>query len=172
MKHCLVVPSLFLALLSVVRGETPTVVAIKDAHIVTVAGADLPKATVILRNGLIEQVGADINVAPDAWVIDGAGLTVYPGFIDALSTWGIPTANAPAGGSAGTAGGASASSPAAVPPIKPAYAARKIDLRPIQRIAQPTWLLRRIAGWRRPVRQGLRRPRHIQIVASSWGKAL
>src|SRR6202012_4379252 len=29
------------------------------------------------------------------WVIDGTGLTVYPGFIDALSTWGIPNANPP-----------------------------------------------------------------------------
>ena len=92
MKHRLVVPGLFLAALSVLQGETPFPVAIKDAHVVTVTGADLPKATVVLRNGLIEQVGANISVPADAWVIDGAELTVYPGFIDGLSTWGIPNA--------------------------------------------------------------------------------
>src|SRR4051794_19564550 len=116
MKHCLVVPSLFLAAMSVDRAQTPSAVAIKDAHIVTVVGADLPKATVVLRNGLIEQVGADINVPSDAWVIEGAGFTVYPGFIDALSTWGIANANAPAGGSARTAGGGPVNAPAPTPP--------------------------------------------------------
>jgi hypothetical protein len=35
-------------------------------------------------------VGANVNVPSDAWIIDGAGLTVYPGLIDALSTVGIP----------------------------------------------------------------------------------
>src|SRR3954454_2233514 len=95
MKHRLLVPSLFLAALGVLRGESSSAVAIKDAHVVPVSGADLPKGTVVLRNGLIDQVGPTVNVPPDAWIIDGAGLTVYPGFIDALSTWGIPNGNAP-----------------------------------------------------------------------------
>jgi len=115
MNRCLVVPIPFIAALSVVRGQTPTPIAITDAHIVTVAGADLPKATVVLKRGLIEEVGASVTIPPDAWVIDGTGLTVYPGFIDALSTWGIPSANAPPGGAARTAGGSSASSPGAAP---------------------------------------------------------
>ena len=82
--------------------EVPLPIAIRDAHIVTVSGADLPKGTVVLRNGLIEAIGANIPVPADAAAIDGTGLTVYPGFIDGLSTWGIP-ASAPASGS-GTAG--------------------------------------------------------------------
>jgi hypothetical protein len=72
------------------RSETPSPIAIKDAHVVTVSGPDLPKATVLLRDGLIEDVGPNLTVPADAWVIDGNGLTVYPGFIDGLSTWGIP----------------------------------------------------------------------------------
>ena len=84
--------------------EVPSAVAIKDAHIVTVSGADLPKGTVLLRNGLIQDVGPNLSIPADAWVIDGTGLTVYPGFIDGLSTWGIPGASPPAGGSARTAG--------------------------------------------------------------------
>lgn len=82
------------------------VLAIKDAHVVTVSGADLPKATVVMRDGLIESVGPDVLVPADASVLDGKGLTVYPGFIDGLSTWGIPGAAPTAGGSARAAGAA------------------------------------------------------------------
>ncbi len=82
--------------------EAPLPVAIRDAHIVTVSGADLPKGTVVLRNGLIESVGANIPVPADAAVIDGTGLTVYPGFIDGLSTWGIPTPTAASGSGPGS----------------------------------------------------------------------
>jgi len=80
--------------------EVPSAVAIKDAHVVTVSGQDLPKGTVLLRDGLIQEVGASVQIPPDAWVIEGAGLTVYPGFIDGLSNWGIP---APASARAGAA---------------------------------------------------------------------
>ena len=84
------------------RAEVPSAVAIKDAHIITVSSADLPKGSLLLRNGLIEAVGPDVTIPPGTWVIDGAGLTVYPGFIDGLSTWGIPGAiPAPAARAAG-----------------------------------------------------------------------
>lgn len=56
----------------------------------TVSGADLPKATVLVKDGLITDVGPSLAIPADAWVIDGSGLIVYPGFINALSTWGIP----------------------------------------------------------------------------------
>ena len=77
--------------------EVPSAIAIKDAHVVTVSGEDLPKGTVLLRNGLIENVGAQLTIPPDAWVIDGTGLTVYPGFINGLSDWGLPGAPTGAG---------------------------------------------------------------------------
>lgn len=91
-RVCLWAMSLLLFPCFFLQAETPFAIAIKDAHVVTVSGADLPKATVVLRNGLIEDVGANVNIAPDVSVIDGAGLTVYPGFIDGLSTWGIASA--------------------------------------------------------------------------------
>lgn len=59
-----------------VQAEVPTAVAIKDAHVVTVSGEDLPKGTVLLRDGLIQEVGASVAIPVDAWVIDGTGLMV------------------------------------------------------------------------------------------------
>src|SRR5205807_6553289 len=42
--------------------------------------------------GLIEAAGPDIKVPADAVVLDGKGLTVYPGLVDAMSNWGFDTA--------------------------------------------------------------------------------
>src|ERR1700733_6998073 len=72
--------------------QTHAAVAIKDARLITVSGEEFPKGTVVMRDGLITEVGPAASVPADAWVIDGNGLTVYPGFIDALSSWGIPAA--------------------------------------------------------------------------------
>jgi imidazolonepropionase-like amidohydrolase len=64
--------------------------AITNARIVTVSGATIENGTVVLRNGLIDAVGAGVKAPADAQVFDGAGLTVYPGFIDALTNLGLP----------------------------------------------------------------------------------
>src|SRR5262249_17323380 len=73
-------------------GLKPTVFAIRDARVVTEPGKVLPKATVVIRDGLIEAVAADAKVPPEALTMDGKDLTVYAGFIDALSTWGFDPA--------------------------------------------------------------------------------
>src|SRR5687767_12295985 len=64
--------------------------AITNARIVTVAGATIERGTVVMRDGLIEAVGANVAPPADARVIDGAGLTVYPGMIDSSTSLGIP----------------------------------------------------------------------------------
>ncbi|HOF83581.1 MAG TPA: amidohydrolase family protein [Candidatus Aminicenantes bacterium] len=58
--------------------------AVKDCRVVTPGGPVLPKATVIIRGGLIESVGAETAIPPDAEVIDGSALTLHPGLIDGL----------------------------------------------------------------------------------------
>jgi imidazolonepropionase-like amidohydrolase len=70
----------------------PTVFAIRDARVVTEPGKVLPRATVVVRDGLIEAVGADVAVPADALVTEGKGLTVYAGFLDAMSNWGFDPA--------------------------------------------------------------------------------
>src|SRR5260370_2020960 len=94
---------LFLAA-GVLCAATPSVIAIRNARVVPVGGPAIARGTVVVRNGLIEDVGANVAIPADAWVIEGEGLTVYPGLIDALSTFGIPDA-APATPTGGFRGG-------------------------------------------------------------------
>jgi Amidohydrolase family len=70
----------------------PTALAIRNARIVTVSGPVIEKGTVLVRDGLIEAVGANVAIPADAWIVEGEKLTVYPGLIDALSTVGMPNA--------------------------------------------------------------------------------
>jgi imidazolonepropionase-like amidohydrolase len=97
--------------------------AIAGARIVTNTGAPIDKGTIVMRNGVIEDVGASVAAPPDATVIDGAGLTVYPGLIDMTNTSVVqspsseaPAAPAPAarggGGGGGGRGGRGGEAPA------------------------------------------------------------
>ncbi len=63
--------------------------AITDARLVTLTGEVIDSGTIVLRGGLIEALGADVSPPPDAVLIDGDSLTVYPGFIDAYSQAGL-----------------------------------------------------------------------------------
>src|SRR5262245_58463555 len=70
----------------------PKVFAIRDAKVVTAPGQVLPKSNIVIRDGLIADVGPDIEIPADALKIDAKGMTVYPGFIDACSHWGFDPA--------------------------------------------------------------------------------
>ncbi|HET9478804.1 MAG TPA: hypothetical protein VFO72_05645, partial [Pyrinomonadaceae bacterium] len=65
------------------------VYAIRNARIVTVSGPDIENGTVVIRDGKIEAVGAAVNVPTGAQTIDGRGLSVYPGMIDAGTNMGL-----------------------------------------------------------------------------------
>ena len=78
--------------------------AIRGAKIVTVSGDTIPNGTVLMRDGVIQAVGASVTIPSDAVVTDGAGLTVYPGFIDMSSSAPLE-ATAPAAPGLGGRGG-------------------------------------------------------------------
>jgi imidazolonepropionase-like amidohydrolase len=63
--------------------------AIRNARIVTVSGPDIENGTVVIRDGKIEAVGANVSVPAGAQTIDGHGLSVYPGMIDAGTNMGL-----------------------------------------------------------------------------------
>src|SRR5262249_456512 len=55
---------------------------------------------IVLRDGLIEAVGAKVNIPADAVEIDASGKTIYPGLIDVYTHLGLqrPQTTAAAGG--------------------------------------------------------------------------
>jgi Amidohydrolase family len=72
------------------EGGEPRYFAIKNARIAPVSSAVIENGTVVVARGLIAAVGTNVAIPPEAWVIDGTGLTVYPGLIDAGTNLGLP----------------------------------------------------------------------------------
>src|SRR5712664_580712 len=84
------------------QGGEPQYFAIRGATVVPVSGLRLENATVIISRGVIKAVAKDATIPDEAWVIEGKGLIVYPGFIDAFTDVGVPSAPAPSGGEGGS----------------------------------------------------------------------
>jgi imidazolonepropionase-like amidohydrolase len=97
--------------------QSPGVYALTNVKIHPVNGTPIESGTIIVRDGLIEAVGANVQPPSDAWIIDGKGtdgktnLQVYPGLIDALTTAGMPTENQPPSRGARPAFGAPSTTP-------------------------------------------------------------
>jgi hypothetical protein len=85
------------------QGGEPSCFAIRGAKVVPVSGPVIENATVVIARGVIAAVGKEVKVPEDAWVIDGKGLTVYPGLFDAFTDLGIVAPAAAGEGGAGRA---------------------------------------------------------------------
>lgn len=72
------------------RDNTPAVHAFTNARIVIAPGRVIQKGTLVIRDGIIESVGEKIAVPADARVWNLDGMTLYPGFIDLYSNYGLP----------------------------------------------------------------------------------
>jgi hypothetical protein len=87
------------------QGGEPQYFAIRGAKVVPVSGPAMEDATVVVARGVILAVGKDAAIPADAWVIEGKGLTIYPGLVDALTDVGLVTAApAPSSENAAAAG--------------------------------------------------------------------
>jgi imidazolonepropionase-like amidohydrolase len=73
--------------------------ALTGARVVTAPGQVLEGATIVIRDGIITAVGRNLAAPAGARVHDLAGLTVYPGFIDAHADLGVDAV--PQGGDVG-----------------------------------------------------------------------
>ena len=71
------------------RDNTPGVHAFTNARVVTAPGEELDGATLVIRDGVIEEVGQGVSAPDDARVWDMEGHTIYPGFIDAHAYLGM-----------------------------------------------------------------------------------
>ena len=85
------------------QGGEPQYFVIRGAKVVPVSGPPVENASIVISRGLITAVGRDVAVPPEAWVIEGQGLTVYPGLFDSFTDVGIP---APPGTAEGSPRGA------------------------------------------------------------------
>ncbi|MEX0938238.1 MAG: amidohydrolase family protein [Pirellulales bacterium] len=80
------------------RENTPAVHALTDARIVVAPGRVIEKGTVVIRDGVIEAVGADVTPPDDARIWSQEGKSIYAGLIDAYSEMsGDAAADTPAG---------------------------------------------------------------------------
>ncbi len=83
------------------QGGEPRYFAIRGAKVIPVSGPPIEDATILIARGVITAVGKDPAIPDEAWVIDGKGLTVYPGLFDAFTDVGISASAAgPSGGEA------------------------------------------------------------------------
>src|SRR3954469_12153454 len=73
-----------------IRENDPRVHALTNARIVAAPGKTIEKGTILIRDGLIAEVGADVKVPAEARVWDLSGKTVYAGFIDGYSRLDLP----------------------------------------------------------------------------------
>src|SRR6202140_729629 len=106
------------------QGGEPPYFAIRGAKIVPVSGRTVENSTIIISRGIIAAIGADAKIPDEAWIIDGKGLTVYPGLIDSFTDVGLiasPAAVTP---------GAPAATDAAPRPPQTQTAARGPEDRP------------------------------------------
>lgn len=88
------------------HADAPRIHAITGARIVTAPGKEIENGTVVLRDGLIEAVGATVAAPADARVIAAKpGWTVYAAFIDAASSVGLDTEAAAQPGNGPSRGG-------------------------------------------------------------------
>ena len=104
------------------RAAAPGVYAITGGTIHTAAGPEIANGVVIIRDGLVEAVGATVAIPPEATIVDASGAHVYPGLIDAHTSVGFPSAPV----SVRRRGGAAPQTPAApLPETSPAFFAAR-----------------------------------------------
>lgn len=72
-----------------VRFEVTKDLFIKDAFVVSKPGASPVKQSVLIKDGIISQIGVDLKSPYDCKIIQADSLYLYAGFIDAMSYTGI-----------------------------------------------------------------------------------
>ena len=71
--------------------------AIRNATIYPVSSAPITNGTIVFANGVITAVGTNVSVPAGATIIEGSGLSVYPGLIDAGAQVGLTEIGSVAG---------------------------------------------------------------------------
>ncbi len=67
--------------------------AIEAGRIITIAGKDIKNGVILVEDGAIKAVGADVEIPWDAFVIEAKDQVVMPGFVIAHTSSGLDQAN-------------------------------------------------------------------------------
>lgn len=62
---------------------------ISNATVIPSPGRSLANTSILIKNGVIDAIGTNIQIPPNAQEIKGDSLYIYPGFIDGGSTAGV-----------------------------------------------------------------------------------
>jgi imidazolonepropionase-like amidohydrolase len=73
--------------------SAPSIVAIRNATLITVSKGTINNGTIVMRDGKIAAIGANVQIPAGATVVDGTGKFVTPGLIDAHSHIGNDAIN-------------------------------------------------------------------------------
>ncbi|MCP4900133.1 MAG: amidohydrolase family protein [bacterium] len=65
------------------------VILISNGNIVPVVGEPIEGGDILIADGKIENIGVGLTAPEGATLIDATGLSVYPGFIDGFSSFGL-----------------------------------------------------------------------------------
>jgi imidazolonepropionase-like amidohydrolase len=74
---------------STYRRHASAPVVIRNATVMTATGQEIPRGSVLLKDGRIAAVGTNVTAPGDAVVVDGTGKYVTPGLIDTHSHLGV-----------------------------------------------------------------------------------
>ncbi len=110
--------------------DAPGVYAITGGTVHPASGPEIANGVVMIRDGLIEAVAANLPIPSDATTIDVKGGHVYPGLIDAQTSLGFPSAAPKTPGRRGAATPRpQPTPPPPLPETSPAFlAAREVKL--------------------------------------------
>lgn len=71
------------------QSQPPSNFAITHAKIFTLSGAPIEDGTLVIKDGKIAAVGANVEVPAGVEVIDAKGLQIYPGLFDPVTQMGL-----------------------------------------------------------------------------------
>lgn len=69
--------------------EAPETIFIKNGHIIPVVGAPIDNGSLLIRDGKIVDIGANIKAPSGATIIEAEGRFVYPGMVAPLTAIGV-----------------------------------------------------------------------------------
>lgn len=78
-----------------IRDKTPTTKVFTNARLVISPSQTIENGTLVVTDGRIVSAGASVAIPAGAALIDLAGKTIYPAFVDPITQYGLPKAERP-----------------------------------------------------------------------------